>query len=66
MLELSGAEATLFREEQEAFLRILSAPQVVRYIVMREQLGNRIRTLRGGGGPGRGRQGGRGPGQLRP
>ena len=66
MLELSGAEATLFREEQEAFLRILSAPQVVRYIVMREQLGDRIRTLRGGGGPGRGRQGGRGPGQLRP
>ena len=66
MLELSGAEATLFREEQEAFLRILSAPQVVRYIVMRQQLGDRIRTLRGGGGPGRGRQGGRGPGQLRP
>ena len=50
MLELSGAEATLFREEQEAFLRILSAPQVVRYIVMREQLGDRIRALRGGGG----------------
>ena len=66
MLELSGAEATLFREEQEAFLRILSAPQVVRFIVMRQQLGDRIRSLRGGGGPGRGRQGGRGPGQLRP
>ena len=64
MLELSGAEATLFREEQEAFLRILSAPQVVRYIMMRQQLGDRIRTLRGGGG--RGRPGGRGPGQLRP
>ncbi len=64
MLELSGAEATLFREEQEAFLRILSAPQVVRYIMMRQQLGDRILTLRGGGG--RGRPGGRGPGQLRP
>ncbi len=67
MLELSGEEATLVREEQEAFLRILSAPQVVRYIVMRQQLlGDRIRSLRGGGGPGRGRQGGRGSGQLRP
>ena len=66
MLELSGAEATLFREEQEAFLRVLSAPQVVRFIVLRQQLGDRIRSLRGGGGPGRGRQGGRGPGQLRP
>ena len=64
MLELSGEEATLFREEQEAFLQILSAPQVVRFIVMRQQLGDRIRTLRGGGGPGRGRQGGRRPGRL--
>ncbi len=58
MLELSGEEATLFREEQEALLRILSAPQVVRFIVMRQQLGDRIRTLRGGGGPGRGPPGG--------
>ena len=64
MLELSGEEATLFREEQEAFLQILSAPQVVRFIVMRQQFGDRIRTLRGGGGPGRGRQGGRRPGPL--
>ena len=59
MLELSGDEATLFREEQEAFLQILSAPQVVRFIVMRQQFGDRIRRLRGGGGPGRGRPGGR-------
>ena len=64
MLELSGAEATLFREEQEAFLRILSAPQVVSYIMMRQRLGDRILTLRRGGG--RGRPGGGGPGQLRP
>ena len=64
MLELSGDEATLFREEQEAFLQILSAPQVVRFILMRQQFGERIRTLRGGGGPGRGRQGGRRPGPL--
>ncbi len=59
MLELSGDEATLFREEQEAFLQILSAPQVVRFIVMRQQFGDRIRQLRGGAGPGRGQQGGR-------
>ena len=59
MLELSGDEASLFREEQEAFLQVLSAPQVVRFIMMRQQLGDRIRTLRGGGGVGRGPQGGR-------
>ena len=62
MLELSGDEAALFREEQEAFLQILSSPQVVRFILMRQQFGDRIRTLRGGGGPGRGPQGGRRPG----
>jgi Spy/CpxP family protein refolding chaperone len=59
MLELSGDEATLFGEEQEAFLQILSAPQVVRFIVMRQQFGDRIRALRGGGGAGLGPQGGR-------
>ena len=62
MLELSGDEATLFREEQEAFLQILSAPQVVRFIVMRQQFGDRIRTLRGGRGRGGGPQGGPRPG----
>jgi len=66
MLDLSDREATLFREEQEGLLEIMSAPEVVHYIVMRQQLGDRIRALRGGGGPGRGLQGGRGPGQLRP
>ena len=66
MLELSGDEATLFREEQEAFLQILSPQQVVRFIVMRQQLGDRIRNLRGGVGPGRGPQGGGRPGQQRP
>ena len=65
MLELSGDEATLFREEQEAFLQILSAPQVVRFIVMRQQFGDRIRTLRGGRGRGGRPQGGRRPGPPR-
>ncbi len=74
MLELSDGEATLFREEQEAFLQILSPLQVVRFIVMRQSLGDRILGLRGGagrGGAGRGRgpqgpQGGGRPGRLRP
>ena len=59
MLELSDQEATLFREEQEALLQILTAPEVVRYIVMRQQQGDLIRNIRGRGAPGRGRQGGR-------
>jgi len=59
MLELSDQEATLFREEQEALLQILTAPEVVRYIVMRQQQGDLIRNIRGRGGPGPGRQGGR-------
>ena len=62
MLELSDQEATLFREEQEALLQILTAPEVVRYIVMRQQQGDLIRNIRGRGGPGRGRQGGQRPG----
>ena len=66
MLELSGDEATLFREEQEAFLQILSPQQVVRFIVMRQQLGDRIRNLRGGVAPGRRPQGGGRPGPQRP
>ena len=59
MLELSDQEATLFREEQEALLQILTAPEVVRYIVMRQQQGDLIRNIRGRGAPGPGRQGGR-------
>ena len=62
MLELSGEEATLFREEQEGLLQILRAPQVLRFIMMRQRFGDRIRSLRGGGGAGRGPQGGRRPG----
>ena len=58
MLELGDQEATLLREEQEALLRILSPQQVVRYLVMRQQLGDSVLRLRGRGGPGRG---GRGP-----
>jgi hypothetical protein len=63
MLELAGAEATLVREEQEAYLRILSAPQVVRFMVVRQRLGDMSRGVRGRGGPGRGRGGQRGRGR---
>ena len=62
MRSLSGEEASIFREEQEALLEILSPSQVVRYIVMRQQLGDRIRGLGSRGGPPRGPQDGRGPG----
>lgn len=66
MLELSDDEAALFREEQEAFLQILSPPQVVRFLVMRQALGDRIRALRAGGGSARGPQGGGRQGLPRP
>jgi hypothetical protein len=55
MLELSDQEATLFREEQGALLQILSPQEVVRYLVLRQELGDQIRGIRGRGGPGRGR-----------
>ncbi len=59
MLELSDQEATLFREEQEALLQILSPQEVVRYIMMRQRLGDQIRGVRGRGGGGRGPDPGR-------
>ena len=67
MLELSDQEATLFREEQEALLQILSPQEAVRYIMMRQRLGDQIRGVRGrgGGGPGRGPQDGQRPDPLR-
>ncbi len=64
MLELSDSEATLVREEQEALLRILSAQQLVRYFMMRQQQGDMVLRIRGRGGPGRGRQGGGGGGRA--
>ena len=69
MLGLGDEEATLLREEQEALLRILSPQQVVRYLVMRQQLGESVLRLRGRGGLGRGGRGsqsGRRSGQPRP
>jgi Spy/CpxP family protein refolding chaperone len=64
MQELRDAEVRLFREEQEALARILTPVQLVRFHAMREQLGQRIQQLRGGGGmgPAPGGRGGPPPG----
>ena len=59
-------EAELFQAEQEALLEILTPVQVLQYVSLREQLGQRIRRLRGQAGRGDGRGGGRGGGDVRP
>jgi hypothetical protein len=75
--ELRTEEAALFRAETDALLGILTARQVLQLQELREDLGRRIRDLRGGGrdgdggstrGPGPrpdGRNGARGPGADR-
>ena len=50
MAGLREQEAELFREEQDALLQILTPVQVLRMQDMREQVGRRIRALRGGRG----------------
>ncbi len=62
MLRLREEELRLFREEQEALVGVLSARQLLHFVVMREQLNQRIRSIRGGGGRGMGPPPGRGPG----
>jgi len=57
MSQLRLEEAALFEREQQALLQLLSPTQLLRLHVMREQMGQRIRQLRPGGGGGR-----RGPG----
>lgn len=53
-------EATLLQSEQEALLEVLAPSQVLRFHALRDQMGQRIRQLRGGGPgpPGRRRPGG--------
>jgi hypothetical protein len=46
--ELRLQEATLFREEQEALLAVLTPVQLLRLQDLRQELGQRIRALRGG------------------
>lgn len=60
--QLRLEEAELFRAEQEALLEILSPAQVLELRDLREDLGRRIRALRGGGGPDGDRNRFRGPG----
>lgn len=53
LVAVQRAEVDLLTREQEAFSEILSAPQLVRFYMLREQLNERVRNLRGGpGGPG--------------
>ncbi len=62
MLELREDEVRLFREEQEALVGVLTPRQLLRFVVMREQLNQRIQSIRGGGGRGMGPPAGRRPG----
>ena len=68
MSALRFQEAELFQAEHEALLEVLTPIQVLQLVHLREQLGQRIRRLRGmsGRGDGRnGRGGGRGGGDAR-
>ncbi len=66
MSALRIQEAELFRAEHEALLEVLTPIQVLRLVALREQLGQRIRRLRGQSGRGDGRGGRRGGGDVRP
>ena len=57
MTELRVEEARLFSEEQEALLEVLTPVQVLELQSLREQLGRRIRALRGRDGPAARRRG---------
>lgn len=59
MQDLRMEEARLGQTEQERLLEVLTPIQVLRFQAMREEMGQRIRRLRGGGpggGPGRGQR----------
>ncbi len=66
MSELRFEETGLFRAEQDALLEILTPLQILRFLQLREQLGQRIQRLRGQLDlediRGNGRRGGRGGG----
>lgn len=65
MLRVREEEVRLFREEQEALVGVISARQLLQFVVMREQLNQRIQNIRSGGrgmGPPQGRRPGGPPG----
>jgi Spy/CpxP family protein refolding chaperone len=59
--QLRLQEAELFREEQEALLDVLTPSQVLELQDLRQDIGRRIRALRGGGRPDADRRRGPGP-----
>ena len=60
MIRLGEEELRLFRAEQEALVEVLSARQVLQFVVMREQLHERIQNIRRGRSPRRNPPGGGG------
>lgn len=60
--ELRLQEAQLFQEEQEALLDVLTPTQLLELQDLRQELGQRIRALRGGRGGDSDRRRGPGPG----
>lgn len=68
LVAVREAEVELIRNERERLLEILEPPQLVRFYMLRERFGARIRALREGGGPGPGGppSGGGGTGLLWP
>jgi len=60
LTEIRRQDVELFVREQEQMLEVLTPVQVLSYQALREQLGERIRRLRGGQ-RGRGDSGGNGP-----
>jgi Spy/CpxP family protein refolding chaperone len=61
--ELRRQEVQLFEAEQSALLEILPAAKVLELQSLREEMGRRMRSLRGGDGPGGRRRPGGGPGE---
>ena len=49
MIEIREMELQLLGEEQEALLELLTPGQVARFFQLREEVGNRVRRLRGRG-----------------
>lgn len=58
MIEHRRAEAALFAEEQAALLELLTPVQILQLQHLRDELGRRIRSLRGGDDDRRRRRGG--------